>query len=106
MSEHLVLYVTVPNEQVATSIARALVEERLAACVNRIPGVRSTYTWEGRTCVDDELLLVVKTRKSHFERVRARVKELHPYSVPEVIGLPIVEGHGPYLAWIDEVTGR
>jgi periplasmic divalent cation tolerance protein len=105
MTEALVLFVTVPSEEVAERIARALVEEKLAACVNRIPGVRSTYFWEGKVTVDDELLLVVKTRRARFEAVRARVRELHPYTVPEVIALPIVQGHEDYLRWIDEVTG-
>jgi periplasmic divalent cation tolerance protein len=105
MTEALVLFVTVPGEEVAERLARALVEEKLAACVNRIPGVRSTYSWEGKVTVDDELLLVVKTRRALFEPVRARVRELHPYTVPEVIALPIVQGHEDYLRWIDEVTG-
>jgi periplasmic divalent cation tolerance protein len=104
MSEHVVLYITVPNEETAAAIARPLVEERLAACVNRVPGVRSTYLWKGEVCVDEELLLIVKTRRALFERVRARVRELHPYSVPEIIALPIVEGHKEYLDWIDEAT--
>lgn len=104
MSEHLVLFITVPNEEVADRVARTLVEERLAACVNRVPGVRSTYFWQGKVCVDDELLLVVKTRSALFEPLRARVRELHPYTVPEIIALAIERGHGDYLRWIDEVT--
>jgi periplasmic divalent cation tolerance protein len=106
LSQHVALFITVPNEETATTLARSLVEEHLAACVNRVPGVRSTYFWEGRVCVDEELLLVVKTRADLFEPLRARVTELHPYRVPEIIALPIVQGHRDYLDWIDEVTRR
>ena len=103
-AEHLVLFVTVPNEETATRIAHALVTEHLAACVNRLPGVTSTYFWEGAVCVDQELLLVIKTRRALFDAVRERVRALHPYSVPEVIALPVVLGHTPYLDWIDAST--
>lgn len=106
MSDHLVLFITVPNEEVAAQLARSLVEEKLAACVNRVPGVQSTYFWQGEVCVDSELLLIVKTQASHFEDLRTRVQELHPYTVPEIIALPIARGHADYLAWIDEVTQR
>ena len=104
MSDHVVLFITAPSDDVATTLANALVGEGLAACVNRIPGVRSTYRWEGKMEVADEVLLLVKTRSASFEAVRARVLELHPYTVPEIIALPIVAGHAPYLAWIDEST--
>jgi periplasmic divalent cation tolerance protein len=101
---HAVLFVTVPNDETATRIAHALVGEHLAACVNRVPGVTSTYFWEGKVCVDAELLLVIKTRRALFEGVRARVRELHPYTVPEIIALPIVAGDAAYLAWLDAST--
>jgi periplasmic divalent cation tolerance protein len=103
-SAHIVLFVTVPNDETANRLAEALVGEGLAACVNRIPGVRSTYFWEGRVCTDDELLLVIKTRGALFEPLRARVLELHPYTVPEIIALPIQAGHADYLAWIEQST--
>jgi periplasmic divalent cation tolerance protein len=104
MTDTIVVFITVPDEVVATSLARALVEERLAACVNRVPGVRSTYFWQGKLCEDSELLLVVKTRRSLFEPLRTRVRELHPYTVPEIIALPIALGHEDYLTWIAQVT--
>ena len=106
MSEHCVLYVTTPSEEIAAKIANALVGEELAACVNRVPGVRSTYKWEKAIHHDDELLLIIKTRTALFEQVQQRVCELHPYSTPEIIALPIIAGHAPYLAWIDETTRK
>lgn len=90
----------------AERIARALVEERLAACVNVVPGVVSVYRWKGAVTRDDELLLLIKTRGEKLDELRARLVALHPYELPEVIALPIAGGHAPYLDWIaDNVTG-
>jgi uncharacterized protein involved in tolerance to divalent cations len=107
MSEAVVVLVTVPNAETAARIADALVGEGLAACVNVLPEIASTYRWQGRVERDREQLCIVKTIRDSFERVRARVIELHPYEVPEVIALPIVAGHDPYLQWIvASVTAR
>jgi periplasmic divalent cation tolerance protein len=100
MSDALVVLVTVPSAESANELAEALVGERLAACVNVVGGVRSIYRWQGAIERDDELLCVCKTTRAAFERLRARVVELHPYDVPEVVALPIEAGHAPYLAWI------
>ncbi|HEX4458175.1 MAG TPA: divalent-cation tolerance protein CutA [Polyangia bacterium] len=106
-SQAIVVLVTVPNAEVAARLADALVGEALAACVNVLPQLRSTYRWQGRVAHDDEQLCLVKTTRDAFERLRARIVELHPYDVPEVIALPIVAGHAPYLAWIAaSVTAR
>jgi periplasmic divalent cation tolerance protein len=104
-TDALVVLVTVPNAETATKLAEALVGERLAACVNVLDGVRSTYRWKGAVERDDEILCVCKTTRDGFERLRARVVELHPYEVPEVIALPIELGHAPYLAWIMASVG-
>ena len=107
MTEGLVVLITAPSQEKAAELGRAVVEERLAACANLVPGVRSIYRWEGKVCDDAEVLLVLKTRRELFERLEARVKALHPYSVPEIIGLPIEAGHAPYLKWIaDAVSGE
>ena len=95
---------TVPNAEVGASIAHALVEERLAACVNVLPGVRSFYRWEGDVQDDAELLLVIKTRAGCCEALAARINALHPYDLPEVLVLPAVGGSAPYLAWITTET--
>jgi len=85
----------------APRIARALIERRIAACVNVIPGVKSFYFWDGALQEDDESTLVVKTTSAALEALTAAVKELHPYSVPEVIALPLAEGgNAAYLDWV------
>jgi periplasmic divalent cation tolerance protein len=100
MTDALVVLVTAPTAEKAAEIARALVEERLAACGNVVPGLRSIYRWEGKVQDETEALLVLKTARDRFDALRARVLALHPYDVPEVIALPIEAGSAPYLAWI------
>ncbi len=89
-----------PDEINAMLIAEALVAERLAACVNRIPGIASTYRWRGQIQHDTENLLVIKTTRDRFEALRERILALHPYELPEVIAVDIAAGHTPYLDWI------
>ena len=84
----------------AEAIARALVSERIAACVNVLPGVRSTYCWEGKVAVDSECLLLVKTVRGRFAALEARVKSLHTYELPEVIALDVAAGAKAYLEWL------
>jgi periplasmic divalent cation tolerance protein len=100
-----VVLITAPNQEVAKTIARALVEERLAACVNLVPGLTSIYRWQGEVVEDQEVLLIVKTTTFAFPRLKERVLALHPYTVPEIIALPIAEGHGAYLSWLQENVG-
>ena len=106
MSDHLVVLVTCGSREEAARLSEALVGERLAACVNSIPEVASTYRWEGEIRRDTEALLVIKTRRALFERLRARIVELHSYDVPEVIALPIEAGHVPYLDWVTKETAE
>lgn len=100
----MVVLVTCGSEEEGLKIARTLVEERLAACVNLLPPIRSIYRWEGKTCDEKEWLLIIKTKKERFEDLEKKVKSLHSYSVPEIIGLPIVEGSSSYLQWLEEMT--
>lgn len=103
----LLVYVTVPDEETAVEIARTVVEERLAACVNVVPEIRSFYRWRGRVEDEGEWLLLMKTDPRAFEGLRRRVAELHPYEVPCITAMPVVMGHEPYLAWVaDEVAGQ
>lgn len=104
MTDSLLVLVTAPNPEKAAELARALVEEGLAACGNVLPSLRSIYRWAGQVHDEPEALLMLKTRADLFEPLRARVVALHPYEVPEVIGLPIEVGHAPYLAWISAST--
>jgi periplasmic divalent cation tolerance protein len=104
MSEAIVVLVTCGSEEEATKIANALVEGRLAACVNIISPVRSIYRWEGKIWDEKEWMLIIKTQKKRFEDLEKKVKSLHSYSVPEIIALPIIEGSAPYLKWLEENT--
>lgn len=103
-SKYLIVYMTAPNADEAAAIAKTVVGERLAACCNIIPGVRSIYTWKGEVCDDAEVLCLFKTHASLFDELKERLVGLHPYDVPEVVGVPIEAGHADYLDWIDEVT--
>ncbi len=100
MTDALVVLVTTPTPERAAELARALVEERLAACGNVVAGLRSIYRWEGKVQDEAEALLVLKTTRARFEALRDRVLALHPYEVPEVIALPVEAGSARYLAWI------
>jgi periplasmic divalent cation tolerance protein len=104
MTEYIVVYVTAPNEEEAGKIARSLVEDKLAGCVNIVKNMRSIYRWQGKIEDEDEVLMIVKTRKEHFAHIREMVKRLHSYSVPEIIALPIVAGSEDYLTWLKEET--
>jgi periplasmic divalent cation tolerance protein len=101
MPGHAVVLSTVGTEAEASRIASALVERRLAACVNVVSGVGSTYRWRGAIQTDREWLLVIKTRRDRFEAVRAAIRELHTYEVPEIVMLDITDGDAAYLGWID-----
>jgi periplasmic divalent cation tolerance protein len=104
VTDALVVLVTAPTAERAAEIARALVEERLAACGNVVPAIRSIYRWEGKVQDEQEALLVLKTTRERFEALRERVLSLHPYQVPEVIALEVEAGSAPYLAWLAAET--
>ncbi|MDH3227950.1 MAG: divalent-cation tolerance protein CutA [Thermoleophilia bacterium] len=104
-SQLIVVLCTVPDEETGGRLARLLVERRLAACVNRLPAVTSTYWWEGEVQSDTEALLVVKTRHELFERLERELSEAHPYEVPEIVALPMTACSGPYATWLVESTG-
>lgn len=103
---NVVVFVTASGEEEALKIARAAVQERLAACVNIIKGVRSIYWWKGKVEDDSEMLLVLKTREDLLEALDRRVRELHSYEVPEVIAMSIAWGSEPYLRWMEEATAK
>lgn len=103
-TDALVVLVTAPSPEKAAELARALVEERLAACGNVVPGLRSIYRWQGAVQEETEALLLLKTTRARLDALRARVVALHPYEVPEVLALPVEAGHAPYLAWIADST--
>lgn len=104
MSEEIVILITAGSQDEAAKIARTLVDEHLAACVNVLSGARSFFFWEGRTQEAAETLMICKSRLPLMERIIARVKELHSYTVPEIIALPVAAGLPDYLRWVDDST--
>jgi periplasmic divalent cation tolerance protein len=101
MTDKIVVLTTCDSEERAAELARALVEQRVAACVNILPGARSIYRWKDEIEDTAEWLLVIKSRRDLFPALRAAVEKLHTYEVPELIAMPLVEGSAPYLAWLD-----
>ena len=101
MTDKIVVFSTCGSDEEARKVARGLVEKRLAACVNVTPGIRSIYRWQGAIEEDSEHLLVIKSRRDLFGRLRAELESLHSYDVPEVVALPVVDGSEAYLGWID-----
>lgn len=95
------VFTTCPDTTTAETLARALVDEGLAACVNIVPGLRSIYRWQGKTETADEVLLLIKTATGHYGDVERRIVALHPYELPEIVGVPILNGLAPYLAWLE-----
>jgi periplasmic divalent cation tolerance protein len=102
----VVVLCTLPPGDAASAIAQTLVEERLAACVNLVPGVRSIYRWQGAICDEPEQLAIIKTTADGVAALKARLVALHPYDVPEVLALPVADGHLPYLGWIRQSVHR
>lgn len=102
--DYIIVLITAPNEEEAAKMARALVEEKLAGCVNIVRGIRSIYSWHGKTEDDSEALMICKTKKSLFDALKERVIQLHSYTVPEIIALPVVAGSEKYLDWLRDAT--
>lgn len=100
MAGEIVVFVSCP-ESMAESIAKPLIEEKIAACVSILPAAKSIYMWEGELCQEKESLLLIKTNRFRFDALEKRIQELHTYEVPEIIALPIEKGHAPYLAWLN-----
>lgn len=100
--EYIVILCTCPNQETAEQIASQLVSEKLAACVNLIPGITSIYQWESAVQKETECQLLIKTEHNQFAAIENHLKDNHPYDVPEILALPIVAGHEPYLDWISQ----
>jgi periplasmic divalent cation tolerance protein len=100
----IVIYCTCPDIETAQRISRLAVEQRLAACINQIPGITSIYTWDGNIQQDQEVLLIVKTIEERFDDFQKLVNDEHPYDLPEIIALPVTQGSPDYLDWIKQCT--
>jgi len=101
---NVVIFITAANKKEAEKIASVLIKEKLAACVNIIENVHSLFWWQGKVDSAQEVLLIVKSRKTLMNKLIKKVKSLHSYEVPEIIALPIVSGDKKYLEWINEST--
>ncbi len=100
MTNILIAFTTCPTAESAETLATALVSEGLAACVNQLAGVKSTYIWQGQLHRDNEILMLIKTTSDRLPALEARLKALHPYELPELIAVPVCAGSAPYLDWI------
>ena len=105
MNGHIVVFTTVGSKEEADKLSRGMVEEKLAYCVNTVPSIQSTYFWEDKLCVDEELLLVIKTQEIKFTALELWIRENHSYDVPELIALPISKASADYLKCIDDWVG-
>ena len=105
-SEYVVVLTTLPADADAAAFAQALVEARVAACVNLLPIMQSVYRWQGAVEQESERQMLVKTSRLRVNALWERVRDLHPYEVPEVLALPVTDGHLPYLEWLDDSVGE
>ncbi|MGH9765657.1 MAG: divalent-cation tolerance protein CutA [Blastocatellia bacterium] len=104
MSREFVVFVTAPGAEAAREIGKALVTERLAACVNLVPLIESIYRWDDEVTSDSESLLIIKTTDDSYQMLEHRIKQMHEYSVPEIIAFEIAQGSDDYIAWIRKST--
>src|SRR5262245_10842300 len=102
MTDKIIVFSTCESKEQAESIAQTVVTERLAACVNVLPGIRSCYIWERKLTWSDEVLLLIKTTRGRFDQLQDRIKAMHSYSVPEIVAVNIDDAFNKYIAWIDE----
>ena len=100
----IVVYCTVPNKKLAKDITKVIMKHRLAACVSQVENVRSTFSWDGEICEEKEILMMIKTRRSNYGKVKLVIEDMHSYSVPEIIALPIVDCSEDYLKWLVKET--
>jgi len=100
VTDALLVFTTLPTADKAAEIAKLLVDEKLVACANLLPAVRSIYRWQGKMHDENEVLVLLKTRAEQLERLKLRLLEVHPYEVPEVLAVPVESGYQPYLEWL------
>lgn len=101
----IVIYCTVPDKNIAKKITKILMKHKLAACVSMVDKVHSIFSWDGEICEEKEVLLMIKTRRANYGKIKLVIEDLHPYTVPEVIALPIVDCSEDYLKWMIKETG-
>jgi len=101
MIDPITVLVTCPDREEADTLAEMLVRRKLAACVQVLPGIVSTYFWQGDLCRDEEVLMVIKSGRERFEALRRFIKETHSYEVPQIVALPVVAADSEYLKWME-----
>jgi len=104
MTQYLLIMTTVPDADIGQIIAEKIIEERLAACITLQAGSQSLYWWKGKITQEQEHTLLIKTTKEAYSKLEEKIKEIHPYKIPEIIALPILKGSEEYLGWIDRET--
>ena len=100
----IVINCTVPNKKIAKDITRVIMKHKLAACVSMIENVKSVFSWDGEICEEKEVLLMIKTRRANYGKIKLVIEDMHTYSVPEIIALPIVDCSEDYLKWLAKET--
>ena len=100
----IVIYCTVPNKKLAKSITKIIMRHKLAACVSMVDRVQSVFSWDGEICEEKEVLMMIKTRRANYGKIKLVIEDMHTYSVPEIIALPIVDCSEDYLKWIVKET--
>src|SRR6266705_1142820 len=105
MTDKIIVFVTCESKEQAEKIAQSVVTDKLAACVNVLPGVRSCYVWKRKLTWSNEVLLLIKTTRGRFDQLQDRIKTLHSYEVPEIVAVPIEDAFDKYIAWIDSSVG-
>lgn len=102
MNKFIVIFITAASVEESEKISTMLVKEKLAACVNMIPQIQSCFLWKKKACIEEEILLIVKSKLDLLDTIIDRVKDIHSYEVPEIIALPIIGGSDDYLEWVQE----
>jgi periplasmic divalent cation tolerance protein len=100
----ILVYVTTPNERIAMEIAKTAINEKLGACANILPQMKSVYEWQGNLCEESESLLIIKTKASLYRELEEKILKLHPHECPCIVALPIQDGHPKFLSWIEKQT--
>ena len=100
----IVIYCTVPSKKLAKEISKVLMRHKLAACISMVENVRSVFSWEGEVCEEKEILMMIKTRRSNYGKIKLVIEDIHTYNVPEIIALPIVDCSEDYLKWLVKET--
>ncbi len=100
----VVIYCTVPDKKIAKNITKVLMKHKLAACVSMVENVRSVFSWDGEVCEEKEVLMMIKTRRANYGKIKLVIEEMHSYTVPEIIALPVVDCSEDYLKWLTKET--